>query len=236
MATITQELIREFFTAMRQIRNEDVVVRPRVPGAKELAARLRMSPGVETSGRLTAEEVQIIHKIIDEWRGEPFTVTARRLENAPVVVGQEVRPRPGVRVTDGRDEPIANAVVRFFVTGGGGIVKGSRKRTDADGVAEVDAWILGAIGGPNELTAIVGSTSVTFRARAVTPPEPTNAGQDQAVAGITVTARQVVVTGPVIHGLADVPGAREEARPVAAPIKDRLAPQAAAGRERRPRG
>lgn len=67
--------------------------------------------------------------------------------------GAPVAIRPAVRVTDQDGEPVAGIGVTFEVTGGGGTVDGADQATNADGIARVDAWVLGPEPGANTLEA-----------------------------------------------------------------------------------
>jgi hypothetical protein len=94
-----------------------------------------------------------------------FTATATE-DGAPALIlekiegdgqrapaGAPVAIRPAVRVTDQDGEPVAGIEVTFEVTGGGGTVDGPVQATDADGIARVDAWVLGPEPGANTLEA-----------------------------------------------------------------------------------
>ena len=87
-------------------------------------------------------------------------------QSAPA--GSAVPIRPAVRVTlDG--EPVAGVPVAFAVTAGGGAGEGAEKVTNGDGIARVDAWVLGATAGTNRLAATaegVESGPVVFTAEA----------------------------------------------------------------------
>jgi adhesin/invasin len=82
--------------------------------------------------------------------------------------GTAVPTRPAVLVTS-RGEPVVGITVTFRVVDGGGTVQGAIQVTGADGVARVDAWILGSAG-PQTLEAVVGDalgSPVLFAATAV---------------------------------------------------------------------
>ncbi|MGH7517855.1 MAG: Ig-like domain repeat protein [Gemmatimonadales bacterium] len=69
---------------------------------------------------------------------------------------------PSVRVFDANDNPVAGVPVTFAVAAGGGTaVPTSPVSTNADGVAAATSWTLGAVAGPNSLTATVGGASVS---------------------------------------------------------------------------
>jgi hypothetical protein len=70
-------------------------------------------------------------------------------------VGTALDLRPGVRVLDRYDNPLAGVPVAFSVTGGGGSVSGGQQQTDEQGVATVGAWTLGTVAGWNTLAAAI---------------------------------------------------------------------------------
>jgi hypothetical protein len=76
------------------------------------------------------------------------------------LAGAAVNDRPAVRVTAG-STPLAGLTVEFAVETGGGSVTGGTAVTDANGVARVGSWVLGAVPGANTLSATVNSTGFT---------------------------------------------------------------------------
>jgi hypothetical protein len=94
--------------------------------------------------------------------------------NQSAETGSEVALPPAVRVTNSAGEPVAGVAVTFVVTRGGGSVSGAAQTTDAQGLARVGSWTLGAEG-RNTLEARAGSLAgspVVFEATATAPPEP----------------------------------------------------------------
>jgi lysophospholipase L1-like esterase len=95
---------------------------------------------------------------------------------------------------------VPGAAVTFAVTGGGGSITSPNATTNADGIAWVGSWTLGATPGPNSLTAtatgLTGSP-VTFNASAETPPPAAMAiaGGD----GQTALAGQPVPVAPSVR-------------------------------------
>lgn len=83
------------------------------------------------------------------------------------LAGTAVPIRPSVRLTDQYGNPVGGVNVVFTPTAGGGSVIGGTVTTNAQGIATVGSWILGASPGANALTATVaalpGASSV-FRA------------------------------------------------------------------------
>ncbi|MCU0622377.1 MAG: hypothetical protein MUF53_00785 [Gemmatimonadaceae bacterium] len=78
--------------------------------------------------------------------------------------GQPVPTPPSVRVRDAFANVVPGVTVTFAVATGGGTVTGATPVTDANGIATVGSWTLGATAGTNTLTATVGSLTATFTA------------------------------------------------------------------------
>lgn len=108
-----------------------------------------------------------------------ITVTATALvskfagDNQTVLVGYPANIDPAVRLTDASSNPVAGVNVRFNVASGGGSVTAATATSDANGVAKVGGWTVGAAPGPNTLTATAtgvgaGGAAVTFSANGVT--------------------------------------------------------------------
>lgn len=87
-------------------------------------------------------------------------------------IGEPVPIRPAVIVRDAVGNPVAGANVLFSVSGGGGSTTGATVETDGGGIAMVGSWTLGALAGPNTLTASLPAApavpTVAFDATAVT--------------------------------------------------------------------
>lgn len=80
---------------------------------------------------------------------------------------------PRVVVRDAGGNPVSGVVVSFAVTSGGGTVISGRQVSDAAGIAEAGAWLLGPAPGTNTLSASApGLAPVTFTATAE-PGQPT---------------------------------------------------------------
>ncbi|MBI2408413.1 MAG: hypothetical protein HYV19_08965 [Gemmatimonadetes bacterium] len=102
--------------------------------------------------------------------GTPVTFTAT---GAPPemdkVAGDAVTAAAGsivavqVRVKDSNGVALAGRSVTFAVAAGGGSVSSATVTTDVNGLASVN-WTLGAVAGPNSLTATVSGRTVTFTA------------------------------------------------------------------------
>lgn len=88
--------------------------------------------------------------------------------------GSPVAVPPAVRVTNSAGQPMAGVAVTFVVTEGDGTVSGASQSTDAQGIARVGSWTLGAEG-RNRLEARASSLAgspVIFEATATAPPPP----------------------------------------------------------------
>lgn len=82
--------------------------------------------------------------------------------------GAAVSQRPSVKVQDAGGNGIAGVSVTFAVQAGGGSVTGATSATDANGIATVGSWTLGAALGANTLRATAaGLPPVDFTANAV---------------------------------------------------------------------
>jgi len=107
------------------------------------------------------------------------TATAGAASNmltAPGFVGQgqsanastAVAQRPSVKVQDAGGNGVAGVTVTFAVQAGGGSVTGASVATDANGIATVGSWTLGAALGSNTVRATAtGLPPVDFTANAV---------------------------------------------------------------------
>lgn len=115
--------------------------------------------------------------------------------------GSPVAVAPRVQVLDQFDNPVEGETVTFAVSGGGGSTTGATPQTDADGLASVGSWTLGAAVGANSLDASVAGigSPVTFNATG-TVGSPANIslnggnGQTGTVNQALSTALSVLVT------------------------------------------
>ncbi|MEO5509063.1 MAG: Ig-like domain-containing protein, partial [Longimicrobiales bacterium] len=116
-------------------------------------------------------------------------------QTAPV--GSAVAIPPAVRITDAFGNPVANSSVIFTIQNGGGAVTPTVVNTDADGIARVASWTLGATPGINTLRATHATAgALDFTATAVTgaPERLTIVGGDAqtATVGTNVAVRPAV--------------------------------------------
>ncbi len=79
-------------------------------------------------------------------------------DGQPGLAGWAVNVRPAVKVTDSLGSPVPGASVAFTVTAGGGSGTGLTTTTDANGMAQVGGWVLGATAGLNRMMAAVSAT------------------------------------------------------------------------------
>lgn len=104
-------------------------------------------------------------ELVPEWSIEQTGTAGRPLAEAPAVrvLGPSGHPVPGVNV-------------EFAVRAGGGSLRGSPARTDANGVARVDGWTLGTDVGFNAVAATLRElpgVEVVFEAVGLPPTCPT---------------------------------------------------------------
>jgi len=85
--------------------------------------------------------------------GAPANIAAFVGDNQTALVGFATNIRPAVRVTDVNNLAVANVSVTFAVASGGGGVQTATVNTNTNGVAQVGSWSVGAVAGPNSLTA-----------------------------------------------------------------------------------
>ncbi|WP_089241482.1 MBG domain-containing protein, partial [Belliella buryatensis] len=137
-------------------------------------------------------------------------------DNQSATVGTALATAPSVIVRDANDNPVAGVEVTFAVVSGGGTVDPTTVvTTDANGIASVTSWTLGAMAGTNTLTAtstgLTGSP-LTFTATAtagsadrlvitsVSPTSPIN-----GVPRTTVTVQLQDAFGNSTNATADIP-------------------------------
>jgi hypothetical protein len=130
--------------------------------------------------------------------GTPASIVAQAGSGQTVNAGTLAPVPPSVRALDGDGQPLANVDITFIVASGGGRVTGATQRTDAQGIARVGGWILGATPGQNLL-------------RATSPGVPdaqfTATGVAAVAAGLTATSAQNV-SGLVGNFLSATPSVR----------------------------
>jgi hypothetical protein len=118
--------------------------------------------------------------------------------------GAPVALPPAVQATDGFANPLAGFGVGFAVASGGGAVAGAAATADATGRAAVGSWTLGAVPGPNTLTATAAglvNSPLTFTATGVDLTPPT-VSIDAVVPDPRVTpvdSVRIVFSEPVAH-------------------------------------
>src|SRR6266545_2918481 len=102
----------------------------------------------------------------------PATITATVTRDQYAVAASDVTILPSVMLKDASGNPVSDARVDFSVSAGGGIASPTSARTDADGIATLASWKVGAAAGVNTVTAtspdLVG-TSVTFNVVGLDP-------------------------------------------------------------------
>ena len=97
----------------------------------------------------------------------PVVTRVHAGQNQRATVSSVLPVRPAIRVLDRVGRGVAGVRVTFVVVAGGGSVGGAEQVTDANGVATVGSWRLGAEPGANTLSArSAGLPEVTFNATA----------------------------------------------------------------------
>jgi hypothetical protein len=93
--------------------------------------------------------------------------------NLAAVVGQDVIPRPTVRVRDAFGNPVPGVTITWVVVEGGGSLTGPNTSvTDAEGRATVSGWRMGPVSGVNRLQARTANGIVaTFSANGIGVPQ-----------------------------------------------------------------
>ena len=107
--------------------------------------------------------------------GPAATIAVQAGDTQSALVGTAVATAPSVLVTDATGNPVSGVSVTFAVTAGGGTIDPTTAvTTDANGIAALTSWTLGAAAGANTLTAtLTGSNpaiTTTVTATATAPP------------------------------------------------------------------
>lgn len=166
-----------------------VVFTPIVGGGQVTdAVRLTNAQGVATVGQWTlgsSAGAQTLSAQVTEAgvTGNPviFTATATAGTAATLVAvsptsqsagaGTLVASPPSVRVNDANGNPVAGVSVNFVVTAGVGTLTGSTQTSNAQGIATVGSWQLGAAIGTNSVSATAaGVAPVSFTATGTAGP------------------------------------------------------------------
>jgi hypothetical protein len=172
--------------------------------------RLGPIPGTNTLRAQTINHPFQITITATSTTGAPSSVQVVSGANLTAVVGQEVVPRPAVRVRDPFGNPIANATVTWTVlSGGGSIIGPATTTTNAEGLAQVGGWRLGTNSGTNLLQArTANGISATFTALAIGIPssiEPVSPVTQDGFTnfGVPKTARVRVldIDGAIVPGV-----------------------------------
>lgn len=172
--------------------------------------RLGPVPGINTLRAQTLDHPFQITVSATSTPGAPSSVQIVTGASLSAVVGQEVVPRPSVRVRDPFGNPIPGATVTWQVIDGGGAIIGpTTTTTNAEGLAQVTGWRLGTTSGTNRLQArTANGISATFSALAIGIPSVIEAvspvNQDGYLNfGVPKTARVKVldIDGAIVPGI-----------------------------------
>jgi hypothetical protein len=130
-----------------------------------------------------------------------FSATAQPGPPTSIIVlaGNEQRRPPGValrdsvaaQVLDQYENPVADVLVRWRVTGGGGAIVPATSVTDPAGIARA-AWTIGPVLGPNTAEAIIDDVSgpAAFMAHGIPGPAITNLSP-----AVLVPGEVAIITG-----------------------------------------
>lgn len=141
--------------------------------------------------------------------GAASKITKLSTDPQTALAGAAVASPPSIKVTDANNNPVANVLVSFAVTSGGGSVTGNLAQTDANGIATAGSWKLGALVAVNTVTATATgiTTPVTFTATGTaglaatvsfttTPPATLNIGQTYTAAAKATDANGNALANP----------------------------------------
>ena len=136
----------------------------------------------------------------------PSAVAANTTPASPAAVSSAASPLPSVIVRDKKGKPVAGVPVIFSVASGGGTVTGASQTTDAQGIATVGGWTLGATVGMQSLVASaeplpqnsaagdkLPPVTFTVEAKAMTPSQMVKIGDGQTGVVASALAQQVGV-------------------------------------------
>jgi adhesin/invasin len=167
-------------------------------GSWTLGATMGANTLSATSGALTGSPITFSATGV---AGAATQIAINGGDTQTATAGAAVSTAPNVVVKDANNNVVAGASVTFAVVSGGGSVTGGSQTTNANGVATVGSWTLGATMGANTLSATSGSLAgspITFSATGVagaaTQIAVSNGDGQSATAGSAVaTAPSVVV-------------------------------------------
>lgn len=105
--------------------------------------------------------------------GAPANIAVLVGNNQSALVGFPTNIRPAVLITDNSAQPVSGVSVTFSVATGGGSVTNSTATTNAQGIAQVGSWTVGAVQGGNTLTSTaapggIANNPITFSATGAT--------------------------------------------------------------------
>jgi len=134
--------------------------------------RLGPIPGTNTLRAQTVNHPFQVALTATSTPGAPSSVQIVSGAALSAVIGQEVVPRPAVRVRDPFGNPVPNATVTWeVIEGGGAVIGGNSTTTNAEGLAQVGGWRLGNTSGTNRLLArTANGISATFNALGIGIP------------------------------------------------------------------
>ncbi len=142
------------------------------PGLNRIAAR---TPGLP----------EVLFEATGEATGQP-TIAWQEGAGQTAPVGQPLAVTPTVIARDAEGAPREGLVVTFEVVEGGGAVTGAQATTDAQGVARVGSWTMGAEPGRNALEARAeGLPPARLEATALSDEAPT-LRREEVLGGLSI--------------------------------------------------
>jgi hypothetical protein len=116
--------------------------------------------------------------------GTPASLQITQGDNQVAAVSTSVPTIPTVAVRDAQAEPVAGVIVVFSVESGGGSITDSVVTTDANGLARLGSWTLGASPGINMLkVSVSGLQPMVLRATGQAPAEDCSVVQPLTIGG-----------------------------------------------------
>jgi len=181
-------------------------------GIAETRWRLGGSAGVQRVTAAIAGVTTTATFVATAAAGTPAAVAIQGGDNQSALAGATLTAAPSVIVRDRFNNVVAGTSVLFSVASGGGSITGAGATTNANGIATVGEWRLGAAAGTNRLQALVLSNGVT--GNPITFTATGTAGTAAAAAAVGATSFTGVV-GALVTPLPSIRVVDANGNPVA---------------------
>ena len=181
-------------------------------GIAETRWRLGGSAGVQRVTAAIAGVTTTATFVATAAAGAPAAVAIQGGDNQSALAGATLTAAPSVIVRDRFNNVVAGTSVLFSVASGGGSITGAGATTNANGIATVGEWRLGAAAGTNRLQALVLSNGVT--GNPITFTATGTAGTAAAAAAVGATSFTAVV-GALVTPLPSIRVVDANGNPVA---------------------